>query len=360
MGRRKPTAFAMGCPVTYHRWVRSAPATNPTQSIRVVWAFLRYLATHPKGRELVNAAPANASLVDPELRLPLVDVGQMLENAIRVTGDPAIGLHAAAFFEAKDRDPLEEAARNCATLRSALECTIRYIRLISEEATYSLREEADRAVFSRHSLVQGPLLRVATDFAMADIVQFLRRNATVKESEYVLELQHAEPDYVAEYHRLFRCKVRFGTGHNALVFDLAHLDSPMISQCALLAKAFADRADGLLTRLEEGESVAVKVRKLVAQHLSSGQVTMDWASRSLGISPPTLRRHLQDENITFSEIVEAVRRNFAEQELRGRRSIGEIAFSLGFSSLGAFGRAFKRWHGMLPTDYRARQRASLP
>lgn len=284
----------------------------------------------------------------------------MLEQAIHVTGDPAIGLHAAAFFEPKDRDPLEEAARNCTTVRAALECTIRYIRLLSEEATYSLQEGADRAVFSRYSLVQGPLLRVATDFAMADIVQFLRRNATVEESQYVLEFDHAEPEYVAEYHRLFRCKVRFGTGHNALVFDRAHLDSPMVSHCTVLAKAFADRADGLLVRLAEGESVAVRVRRLVAQHLSSGQVTMGWAARSLGISPPTLRRHLQDEDVTFSDIVEAVRRNIAEQELRGRRNIGEIAFSLGFSSLGAFGRAFKRWHGMLPTDYRAQHRASKP
>jgi AraC-like DNA-binding protein len=326
----------------------------------VVWAFLRYLATHPKGRELVNAAPANASLVDPDLRLPLVDIGRMLEHAIEVTGDPAIGLHAAAYFEPKDRDPLEEAARNCTTLKAALECTIRYIRLISEEATYSLREEADRAVFARHSLVQGPLLRVATDFAMADMVQFLRRNATVKEPDYALELEYAEPDYVAEYHRLFRCKVRFGAGHNALVFARAHLDAPMHSHCAVLAKAFADRADGLLARLAEGESVTVRVRRLVAQNLSSGQVTMEWAARSLGISPPTLRRHLQDEDVTFSDIVEAVRRNIAEQELRGRRSVGEIAFSLGFSSLGAFGRAFKRWHGMLPTDFRARHRAAKP
>ena len=59
------------------------------------------------------------------------------------------------------------------------------------------------------------------------------------------------------------------------------------------------------------------------------------------------------ENITFSSIFQAVRREQAERELRGKRNIGEIAFTLGFSSLGAFDRAFKRWHGMLPREYRA-------
>ena len=81
---------------------------------------------------------------------------------------------------------------------------------------------------------------------------------------------------------------------------------------------------------------------------------MQWVGRSLGLSPPTLRRRLEAENATFSEIVDEVRRQMAEQELRGQRSVSEIAFGLGFSSVSAFDRAFKRWLSMLPTEYRAR------
>jgi AraC-like DNA-binding protein len=284
----------------------------------------------------------------------------MLESAIAATGDQAIGLHAAAFFEPKDRDPLEEAARNCTTLRAALECTIRYIRLLSDEATFSLREGAEHAIFQRHSTATGTALRVATDFAMTDMIQFLRRNASIDEAEIAMELEHGAPDYADEYRRLFRCQVIFGAGRTALVFRRSHLGSPMKAHCSVLARAFSERADGLLSRLAEGESVTDRVRKLVAQHMSSGQVTMDWAGRSLGVSPPTLRRYLQAEGVTFSAIVELVRRDLAERELRGKRNVGEIAFSLGFSSLGAFDRAFRRWHGMLPTTYRARHAASGP
>jgi AraC-like DNA-binding protein len=334
--------------------VRRSSAAKPTQSIRVLWAFLRYLATHPRGVELVKATPASAALADPETRIPLADAARMLETAIAVTDDPAIGLHAAAFFDAKDRGPLEEAAGGCTTLRAALECTIRYIRLLSDEATFSLQEEGERAFFRRHSPATGAVLRAATDFAMTDMVQFLRRNATVDESEIAMELEHAAPSYVDEYHRLFRCQVTFDAGHNALVFRRAHLETPMKSSCDLLARSFSEWADGLLSQLAEGDSVTARVRKLIAQHLSSGQVSMDWVGRSLGVSPATLRRCLREENITFSSIFEAVRREQAERELRGKRNIGEIAFTLGFSSLGAFDRAFKRWHGMLPREYRAR------
>ena len=132
----------------------------------------------------------------------------------------------------------------------------------------------------------------------------------------------------------------------------------MKSYCSVLGRAFSERADGLLSRLAEGETVTDRVRKLVAQHLSSGQVTMHWAGRNLGVSPPTLRRYLEEEDGTFSGIVDDVRREIAERELRGKCNIGEIAFRLGFSSLGAFDRAFKRWHDILPTEYRARHAAS--
>ncbi|MBN2197222.1 MAG: helix-turn-helix domain-containing protein [Polyangiaceae bacterium] len=63
---------------------------------------------------------------------------------------------------------------------------------------------------------------------------------------------------------------------------------------------------------------------------------------------------MQEESTTFSGIFEAVRREQAERELRGKRNIGEIAFALGSSSLGAFDGAFKRWRGMLSREYRAR------
>lgn len=331
----------------------SSVSAEPSQSIRVVWAFMRYLATHPKGRAAVQARQG-AALGDPNWRIPLSEAARLLHGAIDLTEDPAIGLHAATFFEPGDRDLLESAARSCATLRAALECTSRYIRLLSDEATFSLDVVGEQAVFSRHSAAVGTALRVASDFAILDLVQFLRRHATVEEAEYAVEFEHAEPEYADEYHRLFRCQVRFGAGRNALVFRRAQLDLPMKAHCPALADAVALRAEGELSRLAEEATIAFRVGEVVRAHLSSGQVSMDWVARRLGVSSPTLRRRLDVEKTTFSSILEQVRRDIAERELEGSRSIGEVAFRLGFSSTSAFDRAFKRWHGVLPREYRAR------
>jgi len=324
-----------------------------TQSIRVLWPFLRYLATHEKGAQLLDPEGVDASLADPEGRIVLTDAGRMLEEAIRVTGDPAIGLHASDFIEPGDRDLLELAARTCSTLREALQCTIRYYRLMTDEATYAFEGTGDPVALCRQSAPGIPASPTASEFAFASIVYFIRRNTATDESRCVLELEYPEPDYVGEYQTRFRCPIRFSAGRNALLLPLDLLQIPMRAHCPPLAKAFALRADEQLVRLAEQDSLAERVRRLTADHLSSGQVTMQWISRCLGLSPPTLRRHLQTENATFTELVDEVRRQMAEQELRGNRSVSEIAFSLGFSSVSALDRAFKRWFGMLPSEYRA-------
>ena len=235
---------------------------------------------------------------------------------------------------------------------------MRYYRLMTDEAVYSLEVEGEHAAFCRRSRDGNPSHPVSTEFAFLSLVAFLRRHATIDESRCVLEVEHPRPSYAEEYHQHFRCEVRFSAGRNALVFPRAFLDSPMRAPSAVLAKAFAARADEALARLAEKDTLAERVRLLTAQHLGSGQVTMQWIARSLGLSPPTLRRRLEAERVTYSAIVDEVRRQLAEHELGGKRSVSEIAFYLGFSSVSAFGRAFRRWYGMLPTEYRARQRTT--
>jgi AraC-like DNA-binding protein len=86
---------------------------------------------------------------------------------------------------------------------------------------------------------------------------------------------------------------------------------------------------------------------------------MQWAAEQLAMSIPTLRRRLREEDVTFSSIVDDVRRQLAEVELReGRASISEIASALGFATTGSFDRAFRRWSGSPPSDFREVSRTS--
>ena len=84
-----------------------------------------------------------------------------------------------------------------------------------------------------------------------------------------------------------------------------------------------------------------------------GSPRIDRVAVSIGIPSRTLQRRLNAEGLTYSRVVEILRRREACRKLRGTgQSIAHIAATLGYSDPSSFSRAFKRWSNMSPSDYR--------
>lgn len=99
---------------------------------------------------------------------------------------------------------------------------------------------------------------------------------------------------------------------------------------------------------------SLKVRPLIAAQLARGRVTVESVAQQLHMSRHTVYRKLRDENETFLGLLEEVRRERALAYLQERdRPLAEVAELLGFSELSAFSRAFKRWMGKSPAEFRA-------
>ena len=114
---------------------------------------------------------------------------------------------------------------------------------------------------------------------------------------------------------------------------------------------------GLLQALTAPAPQARCFRKEVEQAieplLGAGEVSIDKVARGLGMSRQTLYRRLKDEGVTFEEILDAKRRSLAIRYLGLQRlSVKAVAYKLGFSEPAAFSRAFKRWTGVSPSDFR--------
>src|SRR6185369_6053431 len=95
-------------------------------------------------------------------------------------------------------------------------------------------------------------------------------------------------------------------------------------------------------------------RAAVLEHLSSGEATAEETAKQLHMSPRTLQRKLAEANTTYLKLVDDARKDLALRYIEDpRRSVTDITFSLGFSQPSAFTRAFRRWTGRSPSDYRS-------
>jgi AraC-like DNA-binding protein len=98
-----------------------------------------------------------------------------------------------------------------------------------------------------------------------------------------------------------------------------------------------------------------QVRAAIERELIiTGHPNIDGVARSLATSPRTLQRRLLGENTSFRDVVEEVRAELARGYLDQQLALHDVASRLGYAEVSAFLRAFKRWTGMTPTQFRAR------
>ncbi len=129
-------------------------------------------------------------------------------------------------------------------------------------------------------------------------------------------------------------------------------DRPLPAPNRELAPANDQILAAFLAKLQ-GDDLVTRVKKAIANELPSGSPSEEFIAKAVYMSPRSLRRLLSSASTTYSQLLDAVRRELAEQYLaNSAESLTEIAFLLGFSELSAFSRAFARWTGQSPSAFR--------
>jgi AraC-like DNA-binding protein len=120
----------------------------------------------------------------------------------------------------------------------------------------------------------------------------------------------------------------------------------------------AERADALMKELEASKTVRGRVESALMPVLHTGNASIELVADKLALSRQTLFRRLRAEGTTFEKVLEDLRHTLALQYLSGGKvSVNECAYLVGFSDPASFSRAFKRWTGTNPRDYRSARSA---
>lgn len=161
------------------------------------------------------------------------------------------------------------------------------------------------------------------------------------------------PPYADEWRILFSQNLSFNQDSCRISFPASYLDMPN-TQNERTMKAFLRSAPAnFLVKYKNSASLAAKIRRRLRAWPPATWPDFDTLARQLHASSATLRRRLNDEGESYQSIMDELRRDLAISLLGDTKlSIAEIAIELGFSESSAFHRAFKKWTGTRPSEYR--------
>ncbi|OZG72220.1 AraC family transcriptional regulator [Hahella sp. CCB-MM4] len=164
---------------------------------------------------------------------------------------------------------------------------------------------------------------------------------------------YPEPAHSADYHHLFNCPLHFDQQETRLVFNRKYLHLPVIQDELALKEFLKSSPADLLAKPDDSHTYTARIRAILGKDLSQPLPDFEYVASQVNVSPQTLRRRLKDENTSYQEIKDHMRRDTAIYYL-GRHdfSINEIAFKVGFTEPSTFHRAFKKWTGLTPGEYR--------
>lgn len=153
--------------------------------------------------------------------------------------------------------------------------------------------------------------------------------------------------------RLYQAPLRHHQPQVALVFDAAWLALPVVQSGHDLGAFLAQAPGNLLVRYRDTGSSSERIRRLLLRRLDAPPPPLEALAPALGVAPQTLRRRLRDEGQGYQQLKDEVRRDAAIALLaRPELALADVGARLGFSDPSTFHRAFKKWTGVAPGEYR--------
>jgi AraC-like DNA-binding protein len=324
------------------------------RAVQPVVAGLEELG-HDADSFLDRAPIRRDELTNADGRVPHRAMMALWEAAVEETGDASLGIHVAEAAPVASFGVHAYALLSSPSLREAYRRGCRYQRLIHEATTLEFEEGASDGIL-HHSLPGGrPVPRHPAEFLVTVWVRLGRLVAGTDWTPSLVSFAHSEPGDISEHARVFGAPIRFASVRTALHVPNAVLDTPNPRADEGLADLLDDHATLLLARVPHSPTVAGRVGALLAAAFAGCDVpTAEHVARDLALSVRSLHRGLREEGTTFRELLDRLRHERSAELLADPRlSIAEIGYLLGFAEISSFYRAFKRWSGQTPAEFRA-------
>ena len=305
--------------------------------------------------QILRAARLDPKAVeDPDARIPIEQVDALWRKAYELSNDPNLALHAIEVLPFGAYRVIDYLALNAPTIGAVLAKISDYFPLINSVVRLPYVVGDRQVTFGVEAPTRpSAITRPYAEYTLAAV--FLRtRNATNRSFPLIrVEFSHPRPADVSEHERIFECPVRFGAAGCQLIIARDVWDTPRTGTDPGLFSLLDTHAKILLEQLPRAEDIVGRVREAIEAELRGGNPKLEPIARTLAMSPRTLQRRLRDRGVVFNDVLDAMRFRAAKSYLVQRDIAGsEVAYLLGFAEQSSFNRAFRRWSGQTPTEYR--------
>ena len=315
-------------------------------------AVLRSLGVGPS-ELLAELGLTESFFEDPENTLSMAFAGRLLGLCVERTGCEHFGLLVGQHAGASFLGALGYLIRSSANVEDALAAFARHLDVQDQGGTVWIASEGSHSILG-YTLFDAEVESLDQIMACAIAIgtNILRSLFGPPWRPDAVLFAFSRPRRVGPYERFFGVQTRFDADRSGIVFRSSLLRAPVPSADVLLHKLMEERVQEL-KRISEDDVVA-RMRRLLRTMVTSPDCSMSAAAARMGVPRRTLNRRLAAAGTSFHQQREEARRELACQLLENTRTTAtEIAEILGYADAASFTRAFQRWTGLAPGQWRA-------
>lgn len=294
-------------------------------------------------------------LAEPDFRIPTPMANELVKHALKLTGESTLGYHIGTQMRISIHGFIGYAIMTANDITDALVLANRFIQLrmpflqlyfstFGEKATLQLQCDIDIEPL-RTEIVMGLTFGIMT---------MARALTGIDNLQGDIDFDFPKPEGFDKYIEKLqnRYQMRFEQPHLIASFDKSYLGLKMVNADPIASQIAINQCEAELSAIGERRRLSMRVRDILT-HSEQHYLSIESVAERLHMSDRTLKRQLAAEGTSFSTLVDEVRYRHATSLLsRTDYTLEQIADELGYSDVANFSRAFKRWSGRSPSNWR--------
>lgn len=290
----------------------------------------------------------------PDATIRLCEYISLLNLAAKEMQDPHFGLKMVQNADIRNLGAFGLRLYYSRTIGEGITFLSTFTKCIQQATQVRVRSLGNTNLLTLDFLnADGPDLSLATEAQLAFYIRWIRQTHRSGWDPLKVYFRRSQPQNIDRLKQYFRAPILFDHEFDGLEFTNGTFQTHLADQdpvlCAVLEDYLARQSE-MWPQWHDLKSVVISE---IEQGLEANTAKIEKVAKRLGYSTRTFQRYLKAQNIEYANLVEDVRGRAALEMLeQGNKSISNISFSLGYSDVSSFSRAFQRWQGVSPSKHR--------